>query len=131
PVIALSNDNGRNWYNVKDVGALSGINNAVFSEVVAGDDDRAAFAYLGTKSAGSLQAREFPGVWHMYIATTYDGGNTWHNVNATPNDPVQRGPIWLKGGGEISRNLLDFNDATIDRDGRVLVAFADGCVGGC
>jgi len=38
-------------------------------------------------------------------------------VNATPNDPVQRGPIWLKGGGEISRNLLDFNDAAIDRDG--------------
>lgn len=131
PVVAVSNDRGHNWTTAKDVGALDGINNAVFPVMVAGDDDRAAVAYVGTKSAGSLQDRGFPGVWYMYIASTYDGGNSWHNVNATPNDPVQRGPIWLKGGGEISRNLLDFNDATIDREGRVLVGYADGCVGGC
>ncbi|MEA2337215.1 MAG: hypothetical protein QOE82_1222 [Thermoanaerobaculia bacterium] len=131
PVIAVSDDHGQNWHDVKDVGAAAGINNAVFAEVVAGDDNRAAFAFLGTKSIGSLQARTFPGAWYMYVATTYDGGGTWHLTNATPNDPVQRGPIWLKGGAEISRNLLDFNDMTIDKQGRMLVGYADGCVDAC
>src|SRR5436190_1090071 len=96
-----------------------------------GGQQAVVVAYLGTTTPGDLQAREFPGVWHLYISSTYDGGNTWHTVNATPNDPVQRGPIWLKGGGEVSRNLLDFMDATIDREGRVLVGFADGCLGDC
>jgi hypothetical protein len=130
-VVAISDDRGNTWHDVKDVGSLAGVNNAVFSEVVAGDDTRASYAYLGTTSKGALDARTFPGVWYMFVSTTYDGGATWHTVNATPNDPVQRGPIWLKGGGEISRNLLDFNDATIDREGRMLIGFADGCVGGC
>lgn len=130
-VVAVSDDRGHNWYNVKDVGAMAGIENTVFSEMVAGDDNRAAFAFLGTRTKGSLQSRGFDGVWHLYVSTTYDGGNTWQTVNASPNDPVQRGPIWLKGGSEISRNLLDFNDATIDREGRVLIAYADGCTGAC
>ncbi len=131
PVIAISEDHGQNWHDVKDVGAAAGIKNAVFSEVVAGDDLRAAFAFLGTSTAGSLQSRPFPGVWYMYVATTYDAGSTWHLTNATPNDPVQRGPIWLAGGAEMSRNLLDFNDMTIDKQGRMLVGFADGCVDSC
>jgi hypothetical protein len=29
------------------------------------------------------------------------------------------------------RNLLDFNDITVDKQGRVLVAHADGCTGNC
>lgn len=131
PVVAISDDRGHHWTNIKDVGALANIQNAVFPVMVAGDRNRAAVAFIGTTTPGSLQAREFAGVWHMYIATTYDGGDTWHTVNATPNDPVQRGPIWLKGGGEISRNLLDFMDATLDREGRMLVGFADGCIGDC
>ena len=48
-------------------------------------------------------------------------------MNATPGDPVQRGCIWNGGGSNACRNLLDFNDATIDKSGRVLVAYTDGC----
>lgn len=129
PVVAVSDDRGKNWYNVQNV--APGIRNVVFSEMVAGDDNRAAFAFLGTTTPGHLTVRTFPGVWHIYISTTYDGGKSWIPVNATPNDPVQRGPIWLSGGAEISRNLLDFNDATIDKNGRILVALADGCIGAC
>src|SRR5262249_43218855 len=29
------------------------------------------------------------------------------------------------------RNLLDFNDITVDKFGRVLVGYADGCTGSC
>src|SRR5438132_3669888 len=55
-------------------------------------------------------------------------GRTWTTQNVTPGDPIQRGPIC--GGGNC-RNMLDFFDATIDKEGRVLVGWDDGCVGGC
>ncbi|MGN6331686.1 MAG: CARDB domain-containing protein, partial [Motilibacteraceae bacterium] len=68
----------------------------------------------------------------LYVATTYDGGQTWSTVDATPNDPVQKGSI-CTGGTTCGqdRNLLDFIDSTVDQQGRVLVAFADGCTGAC
>jgi len=79
--------------------------------VIAGDDTRAAFAFLGTPTAGDDQSASFTGVWHLYVATTYDRGATWTTVDATPTDPVQRGCIWLGGGSNDCRNLL----ATIAR----------------
>ena len=69
--ISVSNDRGLTWSAPLDVGAAFGINNVVFpSEVVAGDNDRAAFAFLGTPTAGGLQGPRFTGVWHLYVATT-------------------------------------------------------------
>ncbi len=118
---------------MQSLGSEYGINNAVFPAAVAGDDDRAAVAFIGTPTAGDYQnAATFKGVWHLYVATTYDGGATWTTTDATPNDPVQRGSICTGGttcGND--RNLLDFIDATIDDHGRVLVGFADGCTGAC
>ncbi len=99
--------------------------------MVAGDDNRAALAFLGTTTAGDDQSSSFAGVWHLYVAFTYDGGATWSLSDATPSDPVQKGCIWLGGGTNECRNLLDFMDATIDRSGRVLVGWADGCTGPC
>jgi hypothetical protein len=65
----------------------------------------------------------------MFVSYTYDAGRTWHTVNATPNNPVQRGCISNGGIGRPTpcRNLLDFNDITVDNHGRVLVAYTDGC----
>src|SRR5439155_12806059 len=127
PRIAVSHDHGQTWSASTDVGAAYGIQNTKFPEVVAGDDIRAAFAFLGTTSAGNDQAAAFPGVWYLFVAYTFDGGQTWQTVNATPGDPVQRGCIWNGGGSNACRNLLDFNDATVDKQGRVLVAYTDGC----
>jgi hypothetical protein len=133
PFIGVSDDHGQTFHNIQRVGTEYGINNIVFPEVVAGDNDRAAFAFLGTPTGGDYQATGvFQGVWHMYVASTFDGGQTWSTVDVTPNDPVQKGSICTGGttcGND--RNLLDFNDITIDAQGRVLVAFADGCIGGC
>src|SRR5207302_8762143 len=50
--IAVSRDHGQTWTDDQDVGASFGVQNSVFPAVVAGDDDRAAFAFLGTTSAG-------------------------------------------------------------------------------
>jgi len=65
------------------------------------------------------------------VAFTYNGGLTWTTSDATPSDPVQRGCIWNGGGNNPCRNLLDFNDITVDKFGRVLVGYADGCTGTC
>jgi hypothetical protein len=132
PHVAVSHDRGLTWQHDQDVGTAFGLQNVVFPAVVAGDDDRAAFAFLGTPTGGAYQDQAtFQGVWHLYIAHTYDGGQTWVTSDATPADPVQRGSIWLGGGSHEDRNLLDFMDATVDREGRVLVGYADGCIGAC
>jgi hypothetical protein len=133
--VAVSHDRGLSWQNVQDVGAAFGIQNSVFPAVVAGDSDRAAFFFLGSTTPGA-NGRDtdltFPGTWFGYIATTFDGGATWVTANATPNDPVQRGLVCTIGPTcpDGSRGLLDFNDITVDKQGRVVAAYADGCVTG-
>jgi hypothetical protein len=133
PAVAVSTDQGRTWTNSQHVGTEFAIKNAVFPTMVAGDDDRAAFAYLGTPTDGNYQDIDnFHGVWHLYVSTTYDGGKTWVTSDATPNDPVQIGSICTGGTTcGADRNLLDFIDVTMDDHGRVEVAFADGCTGSC
>jgi hypothetical protein len=134
PHITISDDQGRSWHNDQDVGIPFNIQNAAFPEVVAGDNDRAAFFFLGTPSTGNGTGSDagtpFSGVWHGFIATTYDGGKTWFTVDATPNDAVQLGVICTQGTTcpAGTRNLLDFNDITVDRVGRVFTAFTDGCI---
>lgn len=138
PYAAVTHDKGLTWVNNKRIGAELGIVNATFPQMIAGDGDRAAFAFLGSTTSGDHQspitaANPFKGKWHLYIATTYDGGATWTTVNATPNDPVQQGSICNSGTVTCDRdpndrNLLDFNDIQIDKQGRVYAAFADGCL---
>ena len=129
--IAVSGDRGLHWSKSKDAGTPFGVQNAEFAEVIVGDDDRAAFAFLGTQTSGDTQSADFQGVWHLYVAFTYNSGRTWTTVDATPTDAVQRGCIWNQGGSNPCRNLLDFNDITVDKFGRVLVGYADGCTGSC
>ena len=147
PRIAVSHDKGLHWSASVDVGNPSGsvstdtpagIKNTAFPAVVAGDPNRASFVFYGTTTAdgpgedhsggSNNDPTLFTGVWYLYIATTFDGGQTWTTQNVTPGDPIQRGPIC--GGGNC-RNMLDFFDATIDKEGRVLVGWDDGCVNGC
>src|SRR6185312_15690863 len=127
--VSVSDDHGVTWKNSFDVGSLIGIKAVAFPTIVAGDDDRAAFAFLGSTTSGAPDDRAFLGTWYVYVATTYDGGLTWLISNATPNDPVQRNGIHLGGGSPAHRNLLDFIGIDVDRQGRILVAYADGCTG--
>lgn len=140
PMVAVSKDHGKTFSKPIDVGASLGIHNALFTEMIAGDAGRAAFSFLGTKAKGDTQHNGFVGEWHLYVATTLDGGKTWKTVDGTPKDAVQRGCISLQGTSNKTvadanlckqRNLLDFNDITVDKIGRVLVAYSDGCVKAC
>src|SRR5216684_2956456 len=93
PLIAVSHDRGQNWSSPVNVGAFvapqqtgetQGVKQTAFPEVVAGDGGtttgRAAFAFLGaTTSAagGGGDNPNWPGIWHLYVAHTYDGGSTY------------------------------------------------------
>lgn len=146
PLISVSHDHGTSWTTPTDVGALvaaqqstdtASIKSVAFPAVVAGDPTRAAFMFLGSTfgAGGGGDNPAWGGVWHLYASHTYDGGNTWTTFEVTGNDPVQRNSTICAGGfgncNNGTRNLLDFIDATIDQDGRVVIAYADGCVGQC
>jgi hypothetical protein len=139
PKIAVSHDRGNSWSTSVDVGVPFALQNSTFPEVVAGDPNRAAFMFLGTPTGGNYQdPTTFTGIWHAYLATTFDGGKSYFTVDATPTDPVQVGSICDLGTtgcqnnavGGADRNMLDFMDITLDSQGRAMGAFADGCVAG-
>jgi Dockerin type I domain len=130
-MIATSTDQGQTWSNIYNVGAAYGVNNVAFPAAVAGDPGRAAVAFYGaTGGVGDSNADGFTGVWHLYVAHTFDGGAHWTTTDATPTLPMQRMGLLRGGGGPMDRNLLDFFDITIDRDGRVQVGYVNGCSGG-
>ncbi|MGI9087728.1 MAG: PKD domain-containing protein [Chthoniobacterales bacterium] len=138
PKVAFSGNRGATWSLPVDLGVPYGITHAVFPIAAAGDDNRAAISFVGTGDGISTNASacdpygatlNCANIWHLYVATTYDGGQNWITTDATPNDPIQTGTVCLQGttcaGG---RNLLDFNDMAIDSQGRILAGYADGCV---
>jgi hypothetical protein len=136
PVVSWSDNKGLTWAPPVDLtkSVPGGLVAGTFESAVAGDSGRAAVAFLGTPVGASGRdpfAAGFNGVWYLYVSYTYDNGATWTTYQATP-EPVQRGEIDAGGtttGGQ--RNLLDFMDASLTKDGRVVVAYADGCINAC
>ena len=131
--VAVSSNRGVNWAPSVDVGALAGVNYSVFPSMVAGDSGRAAVAFFGSTYNGpntDFQAMDFPGVWYLYIATTYDGGSTWFVANGTPDNPIQGAFGGISNAGD-GRNHYDFIDATIDKEGRVIASNSIGCAASC
>lgn len=126
--VAVSRDKGKTWTKPIALGKREfGIENSRFPVAVAGDGNRAVVAWLGSDEQGDGSAAAFPGTWYLYASHTYDGGKTWKSYRVTSN-PVQVGAVCTAGttcGND--RNLLDFNDMVIDKQGRVYIAFADGC----
>ncbi len=155
-MVAVTRDKGQTFTPSLDLGAaIGGLQNATMPTVVAGSAGRAAVGFLATRAEAPIDAAGQPenqllsfdpdgndpaAGWHAYIALTYDGGATWTTTDVTPTDPVQRGCIWwgsARNPGTATtcednkRNLLDFIDISVDQQGRVVLGFADGCVGRC
>ncbi len=168
--MAISADEGVTWDKLGprgedtwlDVGQFHNppIIAATFADVQAGDDDRAAFSFIGIEAtgdpkidallksnaiyscyekgegegdwAGGFPLNQSDMVWHYYIAYTFNRGATWE-VKRISEDPVQVGGVYdsLTDSSGGCRNLLDFNDMDIDSKGRVHIAYADGCTGDC
>lgn len=145
PRAAVSDDRGMTWRDDSNLalGVSPNITASVFPSTVAGDNNRATIFFLATDSpnagdpTGTDEGTIFAGTWYPYMATTCDGGKSWSVVKAdndprlapgTPN-PVQQGVVCTNGTTcpAGTRNLLDFNDVTVDAAGRVVAAYADGC----
>lgn len=144
--LSTSADQGKTW-SAPVRASPPGVTSTLFPTLVAGDDGRIALAYYGTTrdtsdwedsqgepSVWSADAPEDT-TWHLYVgmslhATSADP--TFLTQQVTPDaDPIQRGSIWNGGGGRPDRNLLDFFDIVRDTEGRVYVAFTDGCLEKC
>lgn len=107
-----------------------------FLAMAAGSDGRLAFAYLGSRDSAARPG-EVPDSarWHLFTTFTLDADApepTFVTLQVTPpEDPVQIGYTWEAGGGDPGRNLLDFIDGVVGKDGRFYVAFTDGCTADC
>jgi hypothetical protein len=150
--MSRSTDSGESWeqssIRISPVEVIS----TTFPQIDAGDPGRIAITYLGSENSSQLLSTDIDGEeWNgnphyansnvsYYLYITYslnalDEEPIFHTVRVSP-DPVQIGSICLNSGdcrdiGGSNRKLLDFNDLHIDRDGRVYVAFADGCTETC
>lgn len=112
----------------------------VFGAITSGDDGRVAMVYLGTE-ANITHPEDNPNKnpqfapngtkWNAYITYALNAADA-EPVFATaqanhPDDPIQRGCVWLSGGGNPCRNMLDFIDLASDAEGRIFAAVTDGC----
>lgn len=133
--VAVSNDKGLTWTNMFDVGSSYGLKNVCFPAATAGDSGRAAVTFYGSTTPnggthGDSNDATFNGVWHLIVAHTFDGGNSWTTSDITPTMPMQRSGLLRGGGADAWRNLADFYDLSIDNEGRILVGYSNGCAGG-
>ena len=151
--MSRSIDSGNTWEQTSIRISPIEVISATFPHTSAGDPGRIAITYLGSENADALGQPDIDGepwdgnahyattnVSH-YLYVTYslnalDENPIFHTQKVSP-DPVQVGSICLNSGdcrsneGGSNRNLLDFNDLHIDLEGRVYIAFADGCTGTC
>ncbi|MEA3143972.1 MAG: hypothetical protein QOG31_1296 [Thermoplasmata archaeon] len=103
--------------------------------VQAGSPGRIAIAYYGIDNRTELAVPDKVNEtarWSLFVTYSLDAlaeTPTFHTTKVTGDDPIQVGAISTNTGDAPagSRNLLDFIDMVIDRDGRAFVAFADGC----
>ncbi|MFL2944084.1 MAG: hypothetical protein BD935_02435 [Marine Group III euryarchaeote CG-Epi1] len=151
--MSRSIDSGNTWDQTSIRVSPIEVISATFPHTSAGDPGRIAIAYLGSENASALGQPDIDGnPWngnahyattnvshHLYVTyslNALDENPIFHTQRLT-TDPVQVGSICLNSGdcrsneGGSNRNLLDFNDLHIDLEGRVYIAFADGCTGTC
>lgn len=150
--MSRSVDSGDTWEQTSTRISPVEVVSSTFPQVDAGDPGRIAVTYLGSENVEELGQSDIDGgswngnphtassniSYHLYVTyslNALDEDPTFHTYRLS-DDPVQIGSICLNSGdcrdiGGSNRNLLDFNDLTIDLDGRVYIAFADGCIDAC
>ena len=150
--MSRSTDSGESWEQESMRISPIEVVSYAFPQIDAGDPGRIAITYLGSENSSELGLDNLDGdPWdgnahyanskiHYHLYVTYsinalDENPIFHTYRVT-EDPVQIGSICLNSGdcrdiGGSNRNLLDFNDLHIDKEGRVFIAFADGCTGDC
>lgn len=135
--LSTSTDEGSTWRERSVVASPPEVNMTTMPAVVAGDAGRIAMVYYGTAD-GARGPDEVAdtAVWHVYVTYSLDAlaeTPTFVTYRAT-DDPVQIGAISTNSdcsAPDGSRNLLDFLDAQLAPDGRLVIAYTDGCIDEC
>lgn len=131
--VSISTDHASTWGEPILVSPPT-VGSAIWPAIVAGDKGRVGIAYVGTEDSTLPPWNVANGTrWHLYYTSTLDAfapSPIFATIRATQDsDPVQRGTICVQSDKckDGNRNLLDFIDLSLDRDGRPYVAYADGC----
>ena len=150
--MSRSFDSGGSWEQTSLRISPVDIVSSVFPQIIAGDPGRIAVTYLGSEDGALLNTSDIDGspwngnahyapgnaTYHLYVTfslNALDENPVFQTIRIT-EDPVQKGSICLNSGdcrdiGGSNRNLLDFNDIVIDQEGRIFIAYTDGCTGEC
>lgn len=112
------------------------VTSTVFQVAAAADNGGLAFGFLGTADwDGDPSLAPEGTIWHLYLGATQDAAAETPRVTVVQatveGDPAQNGCVWLNGGGNPCRNMLDFIDAALHPDGTFYVAWTKGCNEGC
>lgn len=137
PRLSVSTDDGETWSAPMNVTA-PGVTRAKFPSIVAGEEGRIAFLYLGTTSPEgqdlyneTKQAYADNATWNGYVGFSLDALDAdpvFATVTAHPDaDPLHRGGCsgrcQVEGGG-----MYDFLDIEVHPlTGQVWVALVDNC----
>lgn len=143
-LVSYSPDRGESWKQF-DLGPL--INDTlgsrgthVFAWVSAGSEGRAAVSWIGSPDVGRPDSLD--GEWFVYTAFLLDAHTATPTIQLqqVTADPVHRGPMCssgttcqvqsvgldpVMGTDNGDRRMGDFFETTLDREGRLLMAFAN------
>jgi hypothetical protein len=133
PHLSISRDQGASWSVPLNVSA-PGVTAAKFPTIVAGDEGRIAFLYIGSTVEGGFDAEDAvmdEATWHAYVGfslNALDAEPVFATTMANAlEDPLKRGSCNGRCQG-----MYDFMDITINpATGQVWAALVDLCNDAC
>ena len=137
-MLSISRDRGNTWSQPIDVG-VPGITAVKFGSIVAGDDGRVAFYYLGSKVPGGFEASEDHmknARWDAYVGITLDAlaqDPIFATAMVNPvDDPLRRGRCQGRCEPEPGVGMMDYLQIALDpTSGMVATSLVDLCAGKC
>lgn len=150
PRLAISRDEGATWGPPLNV-SVPGLTVAMHPSLVAGDEGKVAFSYIGSRVRGGWDASATDATnatWHSFVGFTLNALDESPVFATTtvdePGDPLHRGPCY--GGircypypcespdrvGDPKEGFYDYLTMRISpKDGTVWTSLVDLCVGRC
>jgi hypothetical protein len=128
-------DQGATYSDAEVMSSAPGVGTEVFPWVAAGDAGKVAIAWYGNDETVA-STNDVEGEWFVFLAATGDATAeqvVW-STGKMSEKPMHRGEVCDQGlfctlpqplGTRGNRNLADFFEIAIDREGRVVAAWAD------